>query len=375
MLKLLLVIDSLSVGGTERSTTELLPLFEEAGLEVLVVVLAHGAEDDGEISPETPVLSLRRSGFIGQVRGLRQLLRAQEPDIVHSALYRANQVTRLAAVGLPVTVVSSIVNTPYEPERFDDPNLARWKLRAVQVSDAATSRFLTDHFHAVSAAAASSASRHLRIPEDRITVVHRGRARSRLEEPSPRRRAAVRESLGIPADTPVVLSVGRQEFQKGFDSLVEAAALDEGPSIYLIAGRSGAATEALEARLSDPVLRDRVRLLGQRDDVPDLLAAADVYLTTSLFEGLPGAVIEAMAMSLPVVGFDIPPVREVVDSEGALLCEPGDIVALAGLISELVENRGLAAAMGARGRAAYEERLTLECSARGMLDLYRDLVE
>ena len=99
----------------------------------------------------------------------------------------------MAAVGLPVTVLNSLVNTSYEPVQMRDPALRPWRLQVVRWIDAITGRLFTDHWHAVSHAVAESARRRLFVPPERITVVERGRDPYRLGIASPERRRVGRE--------------------------------------------------------------------------------------------------------------------------------------------------------------------------------------
>ena len=82
--------------------------------------------------------------------------------MVHSALFRADQISRLASIGTNTAVVSSFVNTPYVRERLNDPNVVRWKLRSAQALDALTSHAFVDHFHAVSDGVKAESARALR---------------------------------------------------------------------------------------------------------------------------------------------------------------------------------------------------------------------
>ena len=130
-------------------------------------------------------------------------------------------------------------------------------------------------------------------------------------------------------------------------------------------------SEALRRKREEYGLAESVRILSHRDDVPDLLAAADLFVFPSLYEGMPGAVLEAMALGLPIVSFDIPAVREVVEDRGnALLATPGSADDLASAVRELLGNRRLVAAFGRGGRQIFEERFTLETSVRRMKELY-----
>jgi len=382
-LRVLLLIDGLWVGGTERSLVELLPLLRTVGVQPMVACLtrrSEGVEAEARRSGFEPRF-LPTGGLFTQVRALRRLVRELRPDLVHSALFRSNLVARLARPGLraggrPVPVLNSLVNTPYEPVRFRDPAVAAGKLRLVRLVDAGTAR-LADHFHAVSEAVRAAAVRDLRLPVERIDVVHRGRDPERLGVPSPARRAAARAALGIAAGAEVVLNVGREDFQKGQDVLLEAFALlaPRRPHLHLmLAGRRGNASDAIEARLGGLAERHRVHRLGHRDDVPELLAAADLFAFPSRFEGLPGAVLEAMAMGLPVVAADIPPVREVMPaSDPTLRVPPEDPAALAAAVETLLDDRRRMAELGRGNRRTFLDRYTLERSASAMAALYRRL--
>ena len=112
-----------------------------------------------------------------------------------------------------------------------------------------------------------------------------------------------------------MVSLGSQDFQKGFAHLIEAAAglASTYPRlVVVVAGRPGQASQELESLRDQLGVSETVQFLGHRDDAPEILAAGDIFALPSLFEGFPGAVLEAMALSLPVVASDIPPVREIV---------------------------------------------------------------
>ncbi|MEQ1703339.1 MAG: glycosyltransferase, partial [Ilumatobacteraceae bacterium] len=223
-MKILLVIDSLGASGAEHSTAAMMPLLRARGHEVAAATLYDaGFGDEERIRADGfDVRPLAATGFLGRVRELRRRIRAERPDVVHTALFTADMVGRLAAWRTGARVVSSLVNTTYDTARTADPNLRRWKLQLVQVADAVTGRLCVDRFHAVSEGVADVNARDLRMPRARIDVVHRGRSRDRLGSWSAARRAAARESLGIGPDTPIVLTAGRQEHQKAHTDLVAA---------------------------------------------------------------------------------------------------------------------------------------------------------
>ncbi len=171
----------------------------------------------------------------------------------------------------------------------------------------------------------------------------------------------------------MILTVGRQEFQKGQEYLVAAfdqLAGSHPRAVLLIAGRPGHATPVLQARCAQSEHRDRIHILGQRDDVPELLAAADVFAFPSRYEGFGGALVEAMALAVPAVISDIGALREVVDGTGAVLVPSGDSEALAAGITRIVDDPAWAADLGARARSMFADHLTTAHSSARMLDLY-----
>jgi glycosyltransferase involved in cell wall biosynthesis len=298
------------------------------------------------------------------------------PDIVHTSLFEADVIGRLAARG-HARVVSSIVNTSYEPIRLHDPNVSRWRLHAGRWIDGWTARRYTDRFHAISNAVRESAIKALGIDPGKVVVIPRGRDRGRLGEPSPERRARQRDELGIPRSAPVVLHLGRHEFQKAIDVLLEASAQSRiSDAVFLQAGRDGNASDELRALHARLGLNDRFRFLGHREDVGDLMAAADVFVFPSRFEGLGGSVIEAMAMGLPVVCTDVPALREVVEEGGNAVVTPvDDPRALAAALDALLGDPNRREAFGRRGRELFDERFDVDRAVARMVELYRAVVE
>jgi glycosyltransferase involved in cell wall biosynthesis len=144
--------------------------------------------------------------------------------------------------------------------------------------------------------------------------------------------------------------------------------------VVLVAGRRGTASDRLAQVHRRPGVRAVVRFLGYRDDVPDLLAASDLFVFPSLSEGLGGALIEAMALGLPVVASDVDAIREVVESEGnALLVRPGSSIELAAAVETLLDDPRRREAFGARSREIFEQTFTIDRSAGRTIELYRAL--
>lgn len=376
-MKILYVIDSLDRGGTEQSLVELLGALGPLGVEPALFVLR---ETQSGLEADVRALGIeihhaKASAPHRRVADLRREITRIRPEVVHTALYESDQIGRIAARRSGVPVLTSLVNTFNDPARRANPAVKPWKRRIVSAFDGFTARHLTHHFHAVSHTVARSAVATLRVPPENITVVERGRDAARLGKRSPERRALVRDALGLDTSDEVVLAVGRQEHQKGHRFLVaafEQVAASHPSAVLLIAGRTGGTTRELEARRGASPVADRIRFLGARSDVPDLLVAADVFAFPSLYEGLPGAIIEAMALEIPVVASDIEPVRELVDDRtSALLVPVGDSTALASAVTTCLDDPSFARSLASHAHERFTAHFTLARSAEQMHALYR----
>jgi glycosyltransferase involved in cell wall biosynthesis len=372
--RVLQIINGLGTGGAERSLAELIPRAAAHGIDVEVVCLFRrdeGVEAEVRASQLTPHV-LEATRWRSRIAEVRSIVRDRDPDVVHTTIFEADLIGRLGAARL-APVLTSLVNTSYEPERLDDPNIRRSRLRLTQAADALSGRFLTDHFHAITQAVKTSAVERLRLPADRITVIPRGRDRRRLGEPTPERTAAARAELGIGSDTPVIVNVGRQEFQKGQIHLIQALAqMTSSDAVLIQAGRTGSATDQLHRAVADLGLDERVRFIGHHEHVPDLLCAADVFAFPSIYEGLGGALLEAMALDIPIVASDIPAIREILDDgECGLLVAPGDVPALARAVDRTLDDDRATEQRVTAARARFESDHDLERVTERMIDLYR----
>lgn len=314
-------------------------------------------------------------GRMEAVAHVRRAIKAFGPDLVHTSLFDADVAGRIAAWTMRTPTLTSFVNTPYGPEAAGVEPVRPWKRHAVRLVDRVLARFATSAFHAISDATAGHAVHYLGVDKGRIRVVPRGRSAAALGERSEARRDAVRQRLSWGA-YPIVLNVARQEPQKGHTLLVEAFAevLAAHPDARLaLVGREGRSTSAIRQRIAQLGIADSVKHLGVRTDVADLLAAADVFAFSSLYEGLGGAAVEAAGAAIPLVSFDIPAVREIVGDTHPWLVAPGDVVALAGAIRDVIDDPPRAARVAAEQRARFLARYELSTAVAAMTTLYQDV--
>ena len=370
------VIDTLAPGGTEFQLVRTLQRLDAHAFRSTVCVLRTPAGLPWIAADRAPhTLGLKHNmDYVSGVRRLVQLIRTVRPTVVHTYLFNATLIGRIAGRLTGRPVITTLVNTPYEPSwRVDDRTLIWWKVEAVRAVDAATAVWTT-RFVANSHAVKASAVRYLGVSPDRITVIYRG-IDLIWSTVSAEQIAATRLALGWQEADPLIVAVGRLVPQKGHRYLVEAmeTVAKAIPRARLAIAGDGRLRGQLEERLRSLKQGTVVRLLGNRDDIPSLLAAADIFVLPSLSEGFPNALLEAMSQGKPCIASALPAVREIAGADGALLVRPESSGALAEAIVTLAADGARRRRLGvtARQRA---QLFDLDRSARQVEDVYRGLL-
>jgi glycosyltransferase involved in cell wall biosynthesis len=204
---------------------------------------------------------------------------------------------------------------------------------------------------------------------ERITVIRNGAPVTRCSAD----RAAVRAALGLDWDSRVVLTVARYTEQKDHRTLLDAipSILASEPKARFVWVGTGPLQDMLMDAVRRQGLDQHVLFLGQQDDVPKLMGAADILALTSRFEGLPLVVLEAMAVGIPVVATRVGGTEEAVrHGVTGLLVEPGRPAEVAAALIEVLGNPAWAAQLGERGRIRAQRCFSAERMARETLALY-----
>ena len=368
-------------GGAERAVAAMAGPYRDRGVQLDVVTFTgrDGLAAELEAAGAT-VLSVPGGSVPKVALELRGLVRSRRPDLVHTTLFDADLAGRIGGRLGGAPVVSSLVNVAYGPEQRANPALTPWKLEVARVADRSTAR-LVRRFHALSTHVATVMGPRLGIRPDHIDVVPRGRDAARLGAPGPERRASVRRELGVDDTTPLVVAAARHEYQKGLDVLIRAwpSIRAEMPTArLLIGGRQGNESALLERLIDEQGPdggRERradggIELIGPRDDVPDLLCAADAFVVPSRWEGLGSILVEAMALGAPVVATSVGPIPDLAGS-WARLVPADDPSALADAVVATTGQPAAEAARRARVAAQqFEEGYTLDAVADAMVAFY-----
>jgi glycosyltransferase involved in cell wall biosynthesis len=335
-------------------------------------IRARGHEVIG-VSADGPLLDIARAeGFrvvpvpfvrglspVAQWQALRALLalmRRERPDLVHAHMPISGLIARLAAR------LAGVHRVAYTCHGFLFNQKGVWPRRASSLLLEWLGGRLTDTYMTVSAKEAADA-RRLGICH-RAVAVGNGRDPA-IFHPDPAAGARLRAEFGIAPGRVVVVAVSRLVRHKGYPELL-AAMREVDAELWVVGERLASDRgENMDQHFAASNLGTRLRRLGYREDVPAILAAADIFVLPSHFEGLPMSVIEAMLTGLPVVAADISgPNEQVVDGVTGLLVPPGRVPELAEALRLLARDTALRARMGAAGReralALYNESRIVE---------------
>jgi starch synthase (maltosyl-transferring) len=344
------VITDLDVGGAERALTTLATHLKPTRWRVGVFCLREpGRLTDvlrrADVFCEC--LCLKRRNPVQAVTRLARSLRRFRPELVQSFMFHANLAARLSApwAGCPWVVGGLRVA---EREK-------RWHL----ILDRLTGSLVTGSV-CVSQGVMKFSRDVAGLDPARLIVIPNG------IDPAPFDRAVrlSRAEIGVPENGHVALYVGRLDVQKGLPDLLDAAQrlVAARPTWYLVLAGDGPTREWLTAQIENrPGLKGRVHWLGSRDDIPALLKSANVLVLPSLWEGMPNAVLEAMAASRPVIGTTVEGTEDlIVPGQTGWLIPPSDVTTLTQALLEAVDSPERCLRYGEAARRRVEQDFSRE---------------
>lgn len=313
----------------------------------------------GEISPGKD---------LSVIRTLVAICKRIGPEVLHAHGVKAGLAGGVAAVlaGVPAVVIT-LHSSIFHHRR------PRWKENIIALSERALAG-LADRIITVSGALGREIAARVKIDPAKIEIIYNGIMPEEFSrEPD---RNYLQKTVGIPGDKKIVGTVARLAPQKGVADFIRAAAMMAGEpeeAAFLVVG-DGPLREDLERLAASLGLAGRVFFAGERRDMPKILPCLDVFVLASVTEGLPLAVLEALAARRPVVSTRVGGIPEVItDGVEGILVEPGDIPAMVSAVKSLLADRERSRIMGEAGRELVERKFTVEKMVRSTERVYLDL--
>jgi glycosyltransferase involved in cell wall biosynthesis len=362
-------ITALEAGGAERQLVELVTRLPRDRFEPAVVALSEPPPPPADGLVQVLARHSIPVAFLGGrhpwqapfvFRRLSRWLNDWQPALLQSFLAHANVLGACAGSRLGIPIVTGI--RVAEQRLNGHCWLQRW-----------TSPLVARHV-CVSRSVAEFAERVMRLPSDKLAVIPNGVDVARFEQVA----AAPLVQLGIPPGHRMILFIGRLEREKRPDWLIErmpAIAVRCPVHDLVVVGR-GPMSDNLRRQAARLGIANRVHFAGWRDDVPRLLVAADLVVLTSVAEGMPNAVLEAMAAARPVVATDVHGVGELLGHDtGGQITPSQDEQAFVDAVVQITADSNLSARLGERNFQRAANQFSCQAMAGRYAELYRSLLD
>lgn len=358
-------IESRNFGGAEQIVFNLLSGLDRNRWESILIYHSYPGiapfiekvnELDIEIIPLPPI---ERWTNISQMLKLIRKLRALNATVFHAHLpwYLSCSYGLLCAylAGVPATVATQQLYIEINPSRL----YILQKLISM----------IVDRYIAVSGGVAEKLGR-LIFSHDKIRVVKNGIS---IENFPCTKSNTLRELLKDNKDMPIVLTVARLDKQKGHEYLIEAASMVP-EAVFALVG-DGPERGKLETYVKEMNLEKRLVFLGYREDIQEILSGCDLFVLPSLYEGLPLAILEAMAAGKPVIASDINGTDEIInDGKTGILVPPADPNAIAEAIRRVLSDPSLARNLAASGKERAYSEFSSKKMVEGVTRVYEDII-
>lgn len=360
------LITELRPAGAERMLFELARRIDRDRFDVQVAALRGGVVADwlAEIGVKVTVAGMSGKWDLAGLRPIFDHLRDERIDILHTHLFHADLVGRLAAAHAGI---EHLVHTVHVVEKRFRP----WQFAFARVAATTCDRII-----GVSQAVVDFHSRRSGLPAWRYATIPNGIDAAMFAH-DPMARAELRERWDIKSGDVLLCYVGRLDVQKGLDVLLSAMSHlgARGKPMKLVIAGDGPQRFIVENFIAHGEGGRHTRYLGFVPDVRGVLSAADVFLMPSRWEGFGLAAAEAMAAGLPVIGTNVPGLREVLDDGRAgYMIEADDSFALSDAIETVTADPGLRGQLGQAGEKRVLELYQIDRNIRAHESLYGEIM-
>ena len=339
-LKVLHIISKLPIGGVENQLLLVLKNYDREKFQPFVCSLS----EKGEIGQEIEKIGikvfalnkLKHTFDYSIIKDICDIIKRERIQIVRTHQYHANFYGRIAAKKSKVPCIVASVHNVYTRDK---------KLHR-RIINRFLARF-TDKIIAVSEEVKMDILKYDRISEDKVQVIYNGVDLNAFNESFDKEQ--IKSKLGINPNVPVIGTVGRLTEQKGHIYLLQAILKlkHKFPDIKVLIVGDGPLMDELKSYTSSSGLSNNVIFTGFRRDIPALLSIMDIFVFPSLWEGLPNALIEAMASGKAIIASNLPQIKEVLVSDGlGILVPPKDSDSISQSINFLLKNEKIVKKMG-----------------------------
>ncbi|MFH0785253.1 MAG: glycosyltransferase [Pseudomonadota bacterium] len=358
-------IDDFCAGGTQRWLTHILKGLQGRGYDHKVFVVRNIVDpyflQEARKYAEIVILG---EPALWCVHGLIRTfcsLRSWQPHVVQTLLPSSDMIGRILGRLAKVPVIVSSIRG----RNVDKPRWQRWLDRRTAV--------LADRVIFNAKDAILPALAHEGVVREQVIYIPNGVERT-VPDKLP---VTVRRELGIPEKSRIIGAIGRLHPSKGHQDLISAFArlAAEMPDIFLLIVGEGELRLKLEKQAKDSNLGDRILFAGCRSDIADLLSIMDVFVHPSHWEGMPNALMEAMAIGKPIVASGIDGIRALIaEGQTGFLVHPGSAEEIAAQVRRLLADRNLAGKLGESAAQRMKERFGLVRMINAYDDLFKALL-
>lgn len=355
-IKIIYIITALNIGGAEKLLLDLVKKLDEEKYDIKIATVVGGGnlvikfEEVG-----IPVKVFKKKGKIGLgvIWKIYRYLRQERPEIVHTHLFGGDTWGRIAAILARVPIIVTTEHNTNIDEKF----LKRVVKKMLS--------FFTAKIIAVSEAVKKYSVQKDHISEKKIEVILNGVDLEKFLQIS-------QKEFG---DPPIIGIIGRLEEQKGHKYLFEALNLLKTIPWTLWVVGDGSLKAELEKLAKILDLRERTIFLGAQENIPEILDKVDIFVLSSLWEGLGLAVIEAAAAAKPIVATNVGGIPEIIENEKTgLLVEPGNVKSLADGVERMLLGEGEALTMGRAAREYVKDRFGLDKMVKAYEEVYEKVL-
>jgi len=356
-------------GAEVQMYTLLRALQDEKSLELSAIILNPGklAEQLKSAGTEVSVLDESRDNFFQLRRKIIGVLRGRNIDILHSHRYKENILAALVKNRCGIKRLIQTIHGISEPGR----GFALYKARAYALANRAFSRKYFDKIITVS----GDIERRLRnkLPASRLITIHNAIDPQKIKVSRPA--GEIRREFGIDGHAPLIGATGRMVAVKAYDLFLKMAQiiLESRPDARFMLVGDGPLRKSLQDLSRELNIDDRVIFPGFRDDIIDVMNAFDLFVVSSFHEGVPMALLEAMALKKVIVSTAVGGINEVIeDGVSGILVEPNSVDDLAGACLRIIENEGLRRELESAAAERIEREFSIDILCARVISLYNE---